>query len=112
MRAKNAVPDTAMTAQTNKRPAAIRVVIPFVFRHWLEQPARAWCRLAGDPIQKHRDAQRASDYRPSLGEQDDAAWSRPNGRPIAAKPAKIALLNDSKTRFKEAACSSWASSGS
>ena len=38
----------------------------------LEQPARAWCRLAGDPIQKHRDAQRASDYRPSLGEQDDA----------------------------------------
>ena len=30
-----------MTAQTNKRPAAIRLVIPFVFRHWLEQPARA-----------------------------------------------------------------------
>src|SRR3982074_3474588 len=30
-----------MTAQTNKRPAAIRVVIPFVFRHWLEQPVRA-----------------------------------------------------------------------
>ena len=30
-----------MTAQINKRPAAIRVVIPFVFRHWLEQPARA-----------------------------------------------------------------------
>src|SRR5437762_12707529 len=30
-----------MTAQTSKRPAAIRVVIPFVFRHWLEQPARA-----------------------------------------------------------------------
>ena len=39
-------PDDAMTtqpttAQLNKRPAAIRVVIPFVFRHWLEQPGRA-----------------------------------------------------------------------
>ena len=30
-----------MSAQIDKRPAAIRVVIPFVFRHWLEQPARA-----------------------------------------------------------------------
>src|SRR3954454_146363 len=30
-----------MTAQADKRPAAIRVVIPFVFRHWLEQPFRA-----------------------------------------------------------------------
>src|SRR4051812_20999981 len=30
-----------MTAQADKRPAAIRVVIPFVFRHWLEQPVRA-----------------------------------------------------------------------
>src|SRR6202048_158210 len=30
-----------MTAHINKRPAAIRVVIPFVFRHWLEQPVRA-----------------------------------------------------------------------
>src|SRR5260370_4706382 len=30
-----------MSAQVNKRPAAIRVVIPFVFRHWLEQPVRA-----------------------------------------------------------------------
>ena len=30
-----------MTAQTDKRPAAIRVVIPFVFRHWLQQPGRA-----------------------------------------------------------------------
>src|SRR6185369_2634263 len=30
-----------MTVQDNKRPTAIRVVIPFVFRHWLEQPARA-----------------------------------------------------------------------
>src|SRR4030081_730348 len=29
------------TAQLNKRPAAIRVVIPFVYRHWLEQPGRA-----------------------------------------------------------------------
>ena len=31
---------TQMTTQLNKRPAAIRVVIPFVFRHWLEQPGR------------------------------------------------------------------------
>src|ERR1700737_1526900 len=30
-----------MTAQVNKRPAAIRVVIPFVFRHWLNQPVGA-----------------------------------------------------------------------
>jgi ATP-binding cassette subfamily B protein len=30
-----------MTGPTNKRPAAIRVVIPFVFRHWLNQPALA-----------------------------------------------------------------------
>jgi ATP-binding cassette, subfamily B, bacterial len=27
-----------MTATDNKRPAAIRVVMPFVFRHWLKQP--------------------------------------------------------------------------
>src|SRR3984893_18420828 len=30
-----------MTAQVNKRPAAIRMVLPFVFRHWLNQPAGA-----------------------------------------------------------------------
>jgi ATP-binding cassette subfamily B protein len=30
-----------MTAQLKQRPAAIRVAIPFVFRHWLNQPARA-----------------------------------------------------------------------
>ena len=30
-----------MTAQIDKRPAAIRVVLPFVFRHWLRQPAVA-----------------------------------------------------------------------
>jgi ATP-binding cassette, subfamily B, bacterial len=30
-----------MTAQLNKRPAAIRVVLPFVFRHWLQQPVAA-----------------------------------------------------------------------
>lgn len=30
-----------MTAQINKRPAAIRVVLPFVFRHWLDQPVGA-----------------------------------------------------------------------
>src|SRR5450631_598394 len=30
-----------MTASVDKRPAAIRVVIPFVFRHWLNQPAAA-----------------------------------------------------------------------
>src|SRR6266700_7687304 len=31
------LPDDAMTVQNNK-PAAIRVMIPFVFRHWLNQP--------------------------------------------------------------------------
>src|SRR5258708_24076801 len=30
-----------MTAQIDRRPAAIGVVIPFVFRHWLNQPTRA-----------------------------------------------------------------------
>src|SRR3979409_458194 len=30
-----------MIASRNKRPAAIRVVIPFVFRHWLNQPVGA-----------------------------------------------------------------------
>jgi ATP-binding cassette subfamily B protein len=30
-----------MTTPINKEPAAIRVVIPFVFRHWLNQPAAA-----------------------------------------------------------------------
>jgi len=30
-----------MTAGTRQRPTAIRVVIPFVFRHWLHQPVRA-----------------------------------------------------------------------
>jgi ATP-binding cassette subfamily B protein len=30
-----------MTAQLNKRAAAIRVVLPFVFRHWLQQPVAA-----------------------------------------------------------------------
>jgi ATP-binding cassette subfamily B protein len=30
-----------MTRDANKRPVAIRVVIPFVFRHWLNQPAMA-----------------------------------------------------------------------
>jgi ATP-binding cassette subfamily B protein len=34
-------PDGAMTISVDKRPAAIRVVIPFVFRHWLKQPALA-----------------------------------------------------------------------
>ena len=30
-----------MTVSLNKRPTAIRVVIPFAFRHWLKQPALA-----------------------------------------------------------------------
>ena len=30
-----------MTSLKDKRPAAIRVVIPFVFRHGLQQPGRA-----------------------------------------------------------------------
>jgi ATP-binding cassette, subfamily B, bacterial len=35
-----------MTVQNNK-PAAIRVVLPFVFRHWLDQPAMALTVAAG-----------------------------------------------------------------
>jgi ATP-binding cassette, subfamily B, bacterial len=42
-----APPDVAMTAQLNKRPAAIRVALPFVFRHWLNQPAAAMTVAAG-----------------------------------------------------------------
>src|SRR5258708_6504225 len=34
-----AQPDDAMTDQTSKRASAIRVVLPFVFRHWLGKPA-------------------------------------------------------------------------
>src|SRR5436305_3922704 len=30
-----------MTAQLNQRPAAIRVALPFLFRHWRKQPAAA-----------------------------------------------------------------------
>ena len=30
-----------MIALKDKKPAAIRVVLPFVFRHWLQQPGRA-----------------------------------------------------------------------
>src|ERR1700756_2088136 len=37
-RRARARPDDAMTASYNKRPAAIRVVIPFVSRHWRKQP--------------------------------------------------------------------------
>ncbi|MCP4618861.1 MAG: ABC transporter ATP-binding protein [Bradyrhizobium sp.] len=36
-----------MTAKRKDRPAAIRVVLPFVFRHWLEQPRRAVTVAAG-----------------------------------------------------------------
>ncbi|MES1149362.1 MAG: ABC transporter ATP-binding protein, partial [Bradyrhizobium guangdongense] len=30
-----------------KKPAAIRVVLPFVFRHWLNQPARGLTVVGG-----------------------------------------------------------------
>ena len=36
-----------MTASVNKRPAAIRVVLPFVFRHWLNQPVGAAAAASG-----------------------------------------------------------------
>ena len=36
-----------MTAKRKDRPAAIRVVLPFVFRHWLEQPRRAMTVAGG-----------------------------------------------------------------
>ena len=36
-----------MTAQLDKRPAAIRVVLPFMFRHWLNQPMLATAVVAG-----------------------------------------------------------------
>ena len=36
-----------MTAPINKRSAAIRVVLPFVFRHWLNQPAAALTAAGG-----------------------------------------------------------------
>src|SRR5215510_11319205 len=44
-RARQVQPGEAMTAERiasrKDRPAAIRAVLPFVFRHWLEQPAVA-----------------------------------------------------------------------
>ncbi|OKO68471.1 ABC transporter ATP-binding protein [Bradyrhizobium sp. NAS96.2] len=36
-----------MSSLRTKRPAAIRIVLPFVFRHWLEQPFRASIVTAG-----------------------------------------------------------------
>ncbi len=36
-----------MIARTKERPTAIRVVIPFVFRHWLNQPVRAMIVAGG-----------------------------------------------------------------
>src|ERR1019366_10401667 len=36
-----------MTAQVNKRPAAIRMVLPFVFRHRLDQPVAPAIVAAG-----------------------------------------------------------------
>ena len=36
-----------MITDTKKRPAAIRAVIPFVFRHWLNQPLRAAVVVCG-----------------------------------------------------------------
>jgi ATP-binding cassette subfamily B protein len=36
-----------MTASENNRPPAIRVVLPFVFRHWLDQPVMAAAIVAG-----------------------------------------------------------------
>src|ERR1700736_3667285 len=36
-----------MPASRNKRPAAIRVVLPFVFRHWLKQPVMTATVVAG-----------------------------------------------------------------
>src|SRR5947209_13931153 len=36
-----------MTARIPRRPAAIRVVIPFVFRHWCKQPARVALSAGG-----------------------------------------------------------------
>jgi ATP-binding cassette subfamily B protein len=45
--ARTAQPDCAMTTERKSGPAAIRVVIPFVFRHWLEQPLPAAFVVAG-----------------------------------------------------------------
>jgi ATP-binding cassette subfamily B protein len=42
-----ASPDDDMSALRNKQPAAIRTVIPFVFRHWLNQPLLALAVAAG-----------------------------------------------------------------
>ncbi|RXG99753.1 ABC transporter ATP-binding protein [Bradyrhizobium zhanjiangense] len=39
-------PDDVMTA-LSKKPAAIRVVLPFVFRHWLKQPGRGLIVASG-----------------------------------------------------------------
>src|SRR5580704_3662368 len=46
-------PDDDMTASINKQPTAIRVVLPFVFRQWRNQPVRALtvaCGLLGATV--------------------------------------------------------------
>jgi ATP-binding cassette, subfamily B, bacterial len=50
---RQAWPDVDMTARIDKEPAAIRVVIPFVFRHWFDQPTLALtaaCALLGATV--------------------------------------------------------------
>jgi ATP-binding cassette subfamily B protein len=42
-----ASPGDDMTASIRKRPTAIRAVIPFVFRHWLNQPVLALATAGG-----------------------------------------------------------------
>ena len=42
-----ASPGDDMTNSINQRPAAIRVVIPFVFRQWRHQPALALAVAGG-----------------------------------------------------------------
>ena len=51
-----------MTAQLIKRPTAIRVVLPFVFRHWLHQPVRAAIAAGGSTLRDFAQTDGALGY--------------------------------------------------
>ena len=67
-----------MTALKDKRPAAIRVVIPFVFRHWLQQPGRA-AIVAGGLLGRDRGRPVHADLFRPAGRCADAGRVRSGG---------------------------------
>ena len=82
-----------MTAPIDKRPAAIGVVIPFVLRHWLNQPVLA-LTVAGGLL----GATVADLFMPVFsGHLVDALTARPNPQPATMRcgPSSGLLLSAS-----------------